>query len=56
MPGTYSVTLTTADGWSQTNNLNSGSVSPAPRVVQAAVEHYQTITNMSPSLWVDEPT
>jgi len=35
-------------------NLNSGSVSPAPRVVQEAVEHYQTITNMSPSLWVDE--
>ncbi|MDA0329913.1 MAG: aminotransferase class V-fold PLP-dependent enzyme [Gemmatimonadetes bacterium] len=35
-------------------NLNSGSVSPAPRVVQEAVQHYQTITNMSPSLWVDE--
>ncbi|MDH5589818.1 MAG: aminotransferase class V-fold PLP-dependent enzyme [Gemmatimonadota bacterium] len=35
-------------------NLNSGSVSPAPRVVQEAVEHYLTITNMSPSLWVDE--
>ncbi len=35
-------------------NLNSGSVSPAPRVVQEAVAHYQTITNMSPSLWVDE--
>lgn len=35
-------------------NLNSGSVSPAPRVVQEAVAHYQTITNMSPSLWVDD--
>ena len=35
-------------------NLNSGSVSPAPRVVQEAVASYQTITNMSPSLWVDE--
>ncbi len=35
-------------------NLNSGSVSPAPRVVQDAVQSYMTITNMSPSLWVDD--
>ncbi len=35
-------------------NLNSGSVSPAPRVVQDAVQNYMTITNMSPSLWVDD--
>ena len=35
-------------------NLNSGSVSPAPRVVQDAVRNYMTITNMSPSLWVDD--
>jgi selenocysteine lyase/cysteine desulfurase len=35
-------------------NLNSGSVSPAPRVVQEAMEHYNTIVNMSPSLWVDD--
>ncbi|MDP2956674.1 MAG: aminotransferase class V-fold PLP-dependent enzyme [Longimicrobiales bacterium] len=35
-------------------NLNSGSVSPAPRVVQEAVANGLTITNMSPSLWVDE--
>lgn len=35
-------------------NLNSGSVSPAPRVVQEAMEQYNTIVNMSPSLWVDD--
>lgn len=35
-------------------NLNSGSVSPAPRVVQEAVEQAMAITNMSPSLWVDD--
>lgn len=35
-------------------NLNSGSVSPAPRVVQDAVANGMAITNMSPSLWVDE--
>ena len=35
-------------------NLNSGSVSPAPRVVQEAVKQYLTIVHMSPSLWVDE--
>ena len=34
--------------------LNSGSVSPAPRIVQEAMDQYLTITNMSPSLWVDE--
>jgi len=35
-------------------NLNSGSVSPSPRVVQYAMEDYQTIMNMSPSLFVSE--
>ena len=35
-------------------NLNSGSVSPAPRVVSAAMDRYWTMTNMSPSLYVDE--
>lgn len=35
-------------------NLNSGSVSPAPRVVADARERYWTITNMSPSLYVDD--
>ena len=35
-------------------NLNSGSVSPAPRIVQEAMKQYLTIVNMSPSLWVDE--
>jgi selenocysteine lyase/cysteine desulfurase len=35
-------------------NLNSGSVSPAPRVVQEAMEQYLTMVNMSPSLWVGE--
>lgn len=35
-------------------NLNSGSVSPAPRVVAEAMERYWTITNMSPSLYVDD--
>lgn len=35
-------------------NLNSGSVSPAPRVVADAMNRYWTITNMSPSLYVDD--
>ncbi len=35
-------------------NLNSGSVSPAPRVVQRAMEDYLRVMNMSPSLYVDE--
>ncbi len=35
-------------------NLNSGSVSPAPRVVQEAMKQYLTVVHMSPSLWVDE--
>jgi selenocysteine lyase/cysteine desulfurase len=35
-------------------NLNSGSVSPAPRVVAEAMHRYWTITNMSPSYYVDE--
>ncbi len=35
-------------------NLNSGSVSPAPRSVQQAVSDYWTVMNMSPSLYVDE--
>ena len=35
-------------------NLNSGSVSPAPRVVQEAMKQYLSIVHMSPSLWVDE--
>ena len=35
-------------------NLNSGSVSPAPRVVAEAMQRYWTLTNMSPSLYVDD--
>jgi isopenicillin-N epimerase len=35
-------------------NLNSGSVSPAPRAVFDAMTRYWTVTNMSPSLYVDE--
>lgn len=35
-------------------NLNSGSVSPAPRVVAEAMQRYWTMTNMSPSLYVDD--
>jgi isopenicillin-N epimerase len=35
-------------------NLNSGSVSPAPRVVSEAMQRYWTMTNMSPSLYVDD--
>ena len=35
-------------------NLNSGSVSPAPRVVSDAMHRYWTLTNMSPSYYVDE--
>jgi len=35
-------------------NLNSGSVSPAPRVVQESMKQYLEMVHMSPSLWVDE--
>lgn len=35
-------------------NLNSGSVSPAPASVQRAMQQYWDITNMGPSLYVDE--
>ncbi|MBA4137848.1 MAG: aminotransferase V [Opitutus sp.] len=35
-------------------NLNSGSVSPAPRAVADAMERYWTLTNMSPSFLVDD--
>jgi len=35
-------------------NLNSGSVSPAPRAVYEAMDRYWRMTNMSPSLLVDE--
>jgi isopenicillin-N epimerase len=35
-------------------NLNSGSVSPSPRSVQTTVKQYLDVTNMSPSLYVDE--
>ncbi len=35
-------------------NLNSGSVSPAPRSVQTVMHQYWDITNMSPSYYVDE--
>lgn len=35
-------------------NLNSGSVSPAPRVVSEAMQRYWTLTNMAPSYYVDE--
>jgi len=35
-------------------NLNSGSVSPSPRSVQTAMKQYWDVTNMSPSLYVDE--
>lgn len=35
-------------------NLNSGSVSPAPQVVQKAMQDYLTVMNMSPSLYVEK--
>lgn len=35
-------------------NLNSGSVSPAPRTIQSSMQQYWDITNMSPSYYVDE--
>jgi selenocysteine lyase/cysteine desulfurase len=35
-------------------NLNSGSVSPAPLSVQRTMQDYWHVTNMSPSLYVDE--
>lgn len=33
-------------------NLNNGGVSPAPRVVQEAVERYNTLTNQGPSYYM----
>jgi selenocysteine lyase/cysteine desulfurase len=35
-------------------NLNNGSVAPSPRTVQRAQLDYLTLTNMSPSYYVDE--
>lgn len=35
-------------------NLNNGSVAPSPRTVQQAQHDYLTMTNMSPSYYVDE--
>ncbi len=35
-------------------NLNYGSVSPSPNVVQAAQQDYLRVTNMQPSYYVDE--
>lgn len=35
-------------------NLNNGSLCPAPRVVQEAMNRYWEITNMQPSLYVDD--
>ncbi|MBY0502562.1 MAG: aminotransferase class V-fold PLP-dependent enzyme [Bryobacteraceae bacterium] len=35
-------------------NFNNGSVCPAPKVVQEAMERYWTVTNLSPSHYVDE--
>jgi len=35
-------------------NFNNGSVCPAPKIVQEAMERYWTVTNLSPSFYVDE--
>jgi isopenicillin-N epimerase len=35
-------------------NFNNGSVCPAPKVVQEAMHRYWTVTNLSPSHYVDE--
>jgi len=35
-------------------NFNNGSVCPAPKIVQEAMERYWTVTNLSPSHYVDE--
>jgi isopenicillin-N epimerase len=35
-------------------NFNNGSVCPAPKVVQDAMQRYWTVTNLSPSHYVDE--
>ncbi len=35
-------------------NFNNGSVCPAPKVVQEAMHRYWTLTNLSPSHYVDE--
>ncbi|MBI3665524.1 MAG: aminotransferase class V-fold PLP-dependent enzyme [Acidobacteria bacterium] len=35
-------------------NLNNGSVSPSPQVVQDAMRHYLDVTNMQPAYYVDE--
>lgn len=35
-------------------NLNNGSLCPAPRAVQEAMHHYWDITNLQPSIYVDQ--
>ncbi|MBS1876838.1 MAG: aminotransferase class V-fold PLP-dependent enzyme [Acidobacteria bacterium] len=35
-------------------NFNNGSLCPAPKLVQEAADRYWTITNMHPSMYVDE--
>jgi len=35
-------------------NFNNGSLCPAPKIVQEAMERHWTITNMHPSMYVDE--
>jgi len=35
-------------------NFNNGSLCPAPKAVQEAMERYWTVTNMSPSYYVDD--
>src|ERR1700682_3912889 len=35
-------------------NFNNGSLCPTPKAVQEAMERYWTVTNLSPSYYVDE--
>jgi selenocysteine lyase/cysteine desulfurase len=61
---TAEATASNEDFWFQTRmaftvdrnllNFNNGSLCPSPKVVQEAMERYWTVTNLSPSFYVDE--
>ena len=61
---TPEATASNEDFWFQTRmaftvdrnllNFNNGSLCPAPKIVQEAMERYWTVTNLSPSYYVDE--
>lgn len=61
---TPEATAANEDFWFQTRlaftvdrnllNFNNGSLCPAPKIVQEAMQRYWTVTNLSPSFYVDE--